>query len=217
MSQINVRKYYPTAILIIFGVFSLLSYYIDIPVVENVASTSRTWVVIISAFMVLLGALNVFRTHVQRTISKRENWLLSGWLIFVFSIMIVIGLLQGTGSPNYKSIYNALYVPLAQSIVGTLGLFLVSAAYRAFKIRSLEGLIFFIGAFLIAIRQASVGPLLWPGFETIGNWVTLWPSIGTMRGVTIGLAIGTVAISLRTLLTWENVGLEEEGAGIGGG
>jgi len=211
-----IRRDLPYTILVVFGTLALLSYYVAIPAIEAVAGTSRTWVVVIGAFAVFLGALNVIRTHAVRAYQKKENWWLSVWLVFIYFSMVIAGLLAGTGSAQYKWMYAAMYTPLAQGVVGTLGLFLVSAAYRAFKIRTSESLVFFLGFFLIAVRQASIGPLLWPGFEIIGNWVTLWPSTGTMRAVTIGLAIGTVALALRTLARYEKIGLEEGGI-VGGG
>jgi len=211
-----IRRDLPYVILAVFGILALLSYYIAIPAIETMAGTSRTWVVVVGAFAVLLGAFNVVRTHIVRAYQKKKDYWLSAWLLFIYFSMIVVGLSAGTGSGQYKWMYGAMYTPLAQGVVGTLGLFLVSAAYRAFKIRTIESLVFFLGFFLIAVRQASIGPLLWPGFETIGNWVTLWPSTGTMRAVTIGLAIGTVALALRTLARYERIGLEE-GAMVGGG
>lgn len=212
MSKILVRQKLPYAVLIVCGVISLFSYYFDVAVISSAASTGRSWVVVVTAFATLLGASNIFRTHSVYTMRKGENWMFSVWLLIVFSLMVIVGLGTGTGSSSYKWLYGALYIPLAQSVVGTLGLFLVSASYRAFRIRNRESLIFFLGAFVIAVRQASIGPLLWPGFEVIGDWMALWPTTGTMRAISIGLAIGGVAVMLRTMLTWEKIGLEEEEA-----
>jgi hypothetical protein len=40
----------------------------------------------------------------------------------------------------------------------------------------------------------------WPGFKTIGDWIFAVPNMATNRAVTIGAALGAIALAVRTLM-----------------
>jgi hypothetical protein len=56
------------------------------------------------------------------------------------------------------------------------------------------------------------GTIIWSGFPEINNWISLYPSTGTSRGITIGIALGTAGVILRTLVGQGRLGRFIKGA-----
>jgi len=110
---------------------------------------------------------------------------------------------------------NYVNLPLISTIMALLGFYITYAAYRAFKIKSLDGIV-----------MMSVAVIVMIGYDPVGNLLTMWlrnthfsllqlPVVAqflkeTMNGsvfrsLNIGIYIATIAISWRI---W--IGLESQ-------
>ena len=114
----------------------------------------------------------------------------------------------------YEILFNGLYQPLQAATFSLLAFYIASAAYRAFRIRSAEAALMMVAAFIVMLGQVPVGrwlthglPNVWPlGFfrlENLGDWVMAWLNTPAQRGITFGIAVGALAMSLRIWLSLE--------------
>ena len=76
----------------------------------------------------------------------------------------------------------------------------MSAAYRTFRVRSWESAVLLIVGLLTILGVVPFGAAIWSGFPNIANWISKFPSTGTARGITIGIALGTAGVIIRTLI-----------------
>jgi hypothetical protein len=53
------------------------------------------------------------------------------------------------------------------------------------------------------LYQAPAGPAFWSGFEAIGDWFKNVPNTAGNRAILIGMAVGMIAVFVRTLLGLE--------------
>jgi len=83
-----------------------------------------------------------------------------------------------------------------------LAFFIASAAFRAFKIRTLESTILLVAGLLVIIGEAPISDLIWPGFSNIQNWIMLIPNTAGQRGILIGAALSIVAFSVRRMIRY---------------
>jgi hypothetical protein len=81
-----------------------------------------------------------------------------------------------------------------------LAFFVVTAAYRAFRVKSFETGLFVIFGILVLLGQVPVGAMLWDQLPVIRDWVLDVPALAGARGILLGVALGTVATGLRVLL-----------------
>ena len=93
-----------------------------------------------------------------------------------------------------------------------LAFFIASAAYRAFRARTLDATLLLLAGIVLMIANAPFGNILWDttlgrlsflpeGFPTIlGDWILIVPGMAAKRAILIGLALGAIAQSLRILL-----------------
>ncbi len=115
--------------------------------------------------------------------------------------------------------------PLAQTVMGLLGFYITYAAYRAFRVQSLEASVMMVSAAIVILGSDAIGG--W--FSAVCNGVfggnpivdlPRWADLdnrvansGMQRGLWIGISIAIVAVSLRTLLGFEKGMIEVRRSG----
>ena len=108
---------------------------------------------------------------------------------------------------------NYVRRPLEATVMALLGFYITYAAYRAFRIRSLEATVMMVSAAIVILGSDSFGGWLTGGHLT--NWADFDNRVlnsGMQRGLLIGIGVAAIAASLRIML-----GLEKGIMGSGQG
>jgi len=146
-------------------------------------------------------------TNIKR---RRGGYINSIALLLCLWVLFILGLAKGNASTEYRWIYNATIVPMEATMFAVIAFFIASAAYRAFRARSIEAVLLLITAFIVMLGNVPIGSAIWSQFPEVKDWILTVPNSGGMRGISLGIYCGTFATSLRILL-----GLER--AHLGGG
>ena len=141
------------------------------------------------------------------------------FLIFL-AVMIVCALkgqtdeAKGTGwKTTFDFLFNAIQAPMGSAVFSMITFYMISAAYRSFKVRSLEAGFLMAAAIVCMVGQMPIGELLASLVPESWKLVQLpWLSskllsvlnAAAYRAVLIGTLIGSVAISLRIWLGLDN-------------
>jgi hypothetical protein len=208
-----------------------------IPIVAFMVSPRATWVhitkdtfeefmVIIYAFALLLGVVNVVQANVKKIERRKPGWpygisLLAG-LIAMGGIGILsaarvgpfqgIGFLPDGGRTPFQWMAEFIFNPLQAAMFALLAFFIASAAFRAFRARNLEATILLVAAAVVMIGRIPLGETLTGGSPFLANateWLMSWPNAAAQRGIMIGAALGAASLSLRVI-----VGIERSFLGI---
>ena len=126
----------------------------------------------------------------------------------------IIALVKEKGIPSDKElkvrhynpfffIYKYVYASMAGTMFSLLAFYVASAAYRAFKAKSLDSGLLLFAAFLVMIGRTSIGEAIWPGFSVIASWIMNIPQNAGQRAIQIGAALGLISSSVRILLGLE--------------
>ena len=119
-----------------------------------------------------------------------------------FEIAARIPLLRTTGidsgSPLFWIFLNALS-PFMATMFSLIGFFIASAAFRAFRARSTEATLLLIAAVIIMLGQTPIGQMLWQGIPDIMVWIFSVPNAAAKRAILFGIAMGSIAFSLRII------------------
>lgn len=185
---------------------------------------------VIGAFTVGLGVYSLGQVHGRNLLRKRPGWG-NSLAFFVSMIAMFVFVLwdhylkqepSATGALPYpKAIYeilfNGLYLPLGAATFSLLAFYIASAAYRAFRVRTLEAGLMMAAAFLVMLGQVPIGSWMthwipttgelgFLGFfrvERLGEWILTWWNAPAQRGIVLGVAVGALAMSLRVWLSLE--------------
>lgn len=82
----------PIGITLIAGFLMLIDYYFraEIPQVVGISTTVQRWAVIIAAFALLIGLINITRIHLNHLMKRtRGQWIFSIWCLFIMYLMII--------------------------------------------------------------------------------------------------------------------------------
>jgi hypothetical protein len=200
------RRDIPLAITFLVGVIAVMDYYTTLKSVTDTFTVIKNWGVVLYAFALGIGAVNLFRVHGRRISERRRaDWPFSAWLLLMIVMFVVVGL--GTGqfetSSQYEWIYNAIYLPIDSTMYASLCFYMSYGAYKILRARNFDAFLLFITAIFVILGNTPLFPATFPVFFHIREWI-FGPIVGgAYRGIRIGIGIGAVVLGIRTL-----VGLE---------
>lgn len=115
-----------------------------------------------------------------------------------------------TGYPSIKAglrwIFNTIYSPLNSTVYALLAFFMITAAYRAFRVKTRNAFIMLVSACAVIIGQIPFSN--WVAqkffgrgelFSDAADWLMTVPGMAAQRAILIGIALGVVYLSLRIL------------------
>ena len=200
----------------VVGGIVLLDFFFRQAGLVTAAREFMNWGVIISAFATGLGAANLLRIHSTRTQRRRGGWEFSVVLLVSMIAYTLLGVIRRSSSAEYQYIFNNLYSPLGATVFSYNAFFMTSAAYRAFRIRSMQATVLLAAALLVMLGNVGVGQAISSHIPAIAGWITRVPTTAGMRGITIGAALGAIGLSLRILAGIERSQFGGTGGGEGG-
>jgi hypothetical protein len=156
---------------------------------------------VVAAFALVLGMVNVLTVHLGKLYGREKGWGYSMVLLGALFFTLAVGFLTGgPASAWVQDLFETVLFPLEATLFSLLAFFVVTAAYRAFRVKSFETGLFVIFGILVLLGQVPVGAMLWDQLPVIRDWVLDVPALAGARGILLGVALGTVATGLRVLL-----------------
>jgi hypothetical protein len=217
------KKTIPLTLIFIAGLLGVISFVIPHPSYQVYDEWIRNDLLrVLSAFAVVLALGSLLRVHFDKIRRKRKNWQFSWLLLIAFGASAVIGLFGGVAADgilptavgsfpfDIQTLYENIVIPLASSMFALLAFFMASAAYRAFRVRSMEATLLLVAAFIVMIGVLPLGYSISKHLPGFVQWILNVPNVAGQRGIVFGIALGVVATSLKIIL-----GIER--AWLGGG
>ncbi len=203
------------------------------PIVGNLAN-------IISAFILGLGVYSLARIHTKRVAKMQKDWFFSIVLLASIGLMMLFGywdwyhrkfndpqgafaLVDNWGLVQYMRdvLFDGLLQVMDAGMFSMIAFFILSAAYRAFRIRSVEATIL-LAAALIMMLSLMGGLVVWwdgridaiggsePGsfvnnlrLSDIAGWLRGNLQTPSIRAIEFGIGIGALSMGLRLWLSLE--------------
>jgi hypothetical protein len=101
-------------------------------------------------------------------------------------------------------IVEGLFNSLGAAMFSLLALYIANAAFKAFRVRSLDSLLMMIAAVLVILGQTFVGLLIAPQFSDIRLWLLEVPNSAAFRAIKFGAAIAGLVMAFRMWLSIES-------------
>lgn len=203
------------------------------PVVVSVSGT-------VTAFMLGLGIFSLLSIHLKRITRRQKDWAFSVVLLAALASMAFFGyadyisrqgpdgtkldLQANWGFVNYGRdlLFDGLLQQMDAAMFSVIAFYILSAAYRAFRVRSVEATILLSTALLVmlslmgavafvwndAVRNMANGNDFLMNFQLteIAGWIRRTFETSSLRGIAFGVGIGALAMGLRIWLSLERTG-----------
>lgn len=178
----------------------------------------------IGSFAVGLGLISLCHLHGRKLARFSQGWENSAAFFVALIAMLVFSFWQmyapsKPGTENfpaavYRVLFDGFLNALGSTTFSLLAFFIVSAAYRAFRVNTLEATLMMITAFLVMLGQVPIGMALTSWLpdhgvlaslrlERINNWILTGINSAAFRGILFGAAVGSLAMALRVWLSLE--------------
>ncbi|MGC9003779.1 MAG: hypothetical protein ACP5KZ_03630 [bacterium] len=174
---------------------------------------------VIGAFAFPLGLVSLAMVHWGNIRRKREGWYFSLVLFLSMLAMAISAFLNyyahlSLAKKIYTCLFDGLYIPLGVAMMSTLAFYIVSAAYRAFRVTNIDALLMMGAAVIVMLGQIPFGMWLtsWLPMqgmvsslriENVSNWFMTVVNMSVQRAIGFGLAIGGIAMALRVWFSLE--------------
>ncbi|MFH1335750.1 MAG: hypothetical protein ABII96_04480 [Candidatus Zixiibacteriota bacterium] len=190
----------PLLIVFLGGLFMAVQYFVPLEASELVYENALDWIIIVGVFAMALGLWSMFRVSVAKIQSKAPAW---GYniitLVGLFG-MILLGLFSGIeeGKP-FMNLFWYIYTPIQATMFSLLAFYIASAAYRAFRARTLVATILLLTAILIMLRLIPLGSISGLN-QTVASWILSVPNMAAKRAIAMGIGLGGIATALKVVL-----------------
>ncbi|MBN1260071.1 MAG: hypothetical protein JXB35_05270 [Anaerolineae bacterium] len=196
------KRILPTAIAISAGILVLLGAFLPIPPLPTMRFIALQWAMILGAFAFMLAFLHLLRVHLVRLGRHGQGWG-SSLLVIVSAVgTLVLVFLQGTEGRWGQLLLTQFIIPGESALLALTAFTLVLTGMRMLRIRPTSGsLLFILVVVVVLVGAIPLGFLPAAGVTSmltgLANWTQRVPATAGMRGLVIGVALGTLLAGLR--------------------
>jgi hypothetical protein len=205
-------KFGPLLMTMIAGLMMVLEWFFDISIVNDAAGSLRTWAIIIEAFALGLGAVNLVILHGRSVYRKQQAWYASVFTLATMFVFAFVGIGMGPQSAPFLRLYDIIIGPAGCTMFSVLCFHIFSAGARCIRVKNLTSLLMTVAALIALVSQLPFGEQHLPAVKAVFDWLMSVVNVSAQRGIIMGAAIGAFAHSIRVL-----AGLERVVVGTGGG
>ena len=159
------KREIPLFLTAVIGAVMILGFFVPHPWVSVPTDFLQQSAVIVVAFGYVLGGANVLRVNLEGIAKRDRDWpyrvvLIAGMLVTMAVGFFVDGpRFQAPGTPSIW-IYNNLFATMNATLYALLAFFIASAAFRAFRIRTLEAGLLAAAALIVMLGRVPLGDFL---------------------------------------------------------
>jgi hypothetical protein len=170
--------------------------------IVSMADGFRTGVATINLIAVFVGTLTLIRNNLYKL--RRAEGFLNQFMVYemlgLFAISAVIGLAYGHQSATYSEFTEYTLTAASTSSIGTYNVWMLYAAYRGLRARTLDGAALLIPAILVMAGSAPWGYINVPALGTLQDFLLTAMTGPVFRAIVLGGGIGSAATAFRTII-----------------
>jgi len=205
------RTQVPLAITFVLGLFMVLDYFVapGQQKVHAVGAAFQSWTTLITAFAFVLGVANIVRINLGKIAKRSPDRPYATMLLFGLGFMLIAGVFGGLEEGSLgNALFSYVFTPMQATMFSLLAFYIGSAAFRAFRIRTLDAGLLAITAVLVMIGRVPLGDMLSnalglqgdASLASVQGWVMNVPNLAAKRAILIGAALGGIATALKIII-----------------
>lgn len=171
------------------------------PLLDGVLIVILKIAIIVAGVALLIGIVNLLTVHWRRVRYKEEKSVYSFVVIAAFLITLLAGILIGPNTLEFNRVITDIQYPIEASLMSLVAVSLAFSSLTLIgrKKRSLFVYLFMISALLFILLQFGIFDTTnSPIIRLIVGFIRSIP-IGGMRGLLIGIALGSLVTGIRIL------------------
>ena len=111
---------------------------------------------------------------------------------------------RATINKMYDFLFDGLFNQLGSAMFALLGVYIAAAAYRAFRVRTLESALMMAAAVVVMLGQISFGKQVYEHMPAIRQWLLEVPNSAAFRAIRLGAGVAGLLLAIRMWLSIES-------------
>lgn len=202
------RQRVPLLLCFLCGIVMIVQFFVPHHFSQVVYKRALDWMLVVGVFALVLGVGSLMHVHYTKIARRTENWPYSILVFVGLIVMSLAGLIKGIQGTLFLWIYGNIQVPLEATMFSLLAFFIASAAYRAFRARTLEATLLLIAGILVMFGNVPIGNAIWASMTSwfpalpsaIKDWILENPNLAARRAIFLGIGLGGISQGLRIIL-----------------
>lgn len=188
-----------TAAVVLVGYF--------VPGMDFLSGIALQWAVILAGFALLVGVINLLSVHWRKLASGKPAGYNSLFLILAFAAtVLIVGLplpgITGPESAAAQWLLHYIQIPVEASLLALLAVTLVVSLVRFMQRRQDSPALLFVATIVVVLLGTA--PIYQLGelslISALRDWLTTVLAAGGVRGLLIGISLGSIAAGIRILM-----------------
>ncbi len=140
---------------------------------------------------------------------NNDRWYAILQLVMI-AIMVILGSLQGSAaSTPLGTMFSSVYVPFTSTMFSILAFYIASAAFRAFRAKTLESAIMLLAATIVMLSKIPIGEHISSYIPMLGEWILDGPGSAGRRAIIFGGYLGSLTMMIRVFFGLERSHLSD--------
>ncbi len=194
------KKKFPVLLAFVLGMVMFIREFVPAKIAQSLYEGFVNWSLVITGFAAVFAIISLLHYHVAKVRKKVPGYGFSVLTLVAYTQILLLGLILGkdAGTPTAWQ-YQFVFVPMQATMFATLAFFIASAAFRAFRARTWEALALLVAGLIVMIGRVPIGEAILPKLGFLAEWIMNNPNMAASRGVTLGVALAQIAISVRII------------------
>jgi len=201
------RRQIPLLLVFLLGTAIVLQEFIPLDFAKAFKEFALDWTIVIGVFAMALGIWSLTKVSMEKVRRRSENWQysivalagLAAMMLFSIWSWATVGIEHALSGYMFVQFFDYVMVPIQATMFSLLAFFIASAAYRAFRARSLLASLLLVAAVIVMLRVVYMGPLSDP-VNVMADWIINVPNLAAKRAILVGVGLGIVATALKVIL-----------------
>jgi hypothetical protein len=225
------KREIPIALTMLCGLLITWSFFSPSPLSQAVNSELLAWALVFFSGAFLLGIANLVRISLKQISAGHPDSIYKIVLLVVLFTYLGIGVAEihqqtlglfgsgeqgvvGIGGAGERAlrdwIYDKMFIPLQATMFSLLAFYIASAAFRAFRARSLESTLLLTAGTVAMLGQVPLGDQLTGGYASRAlAFLMVYVNAAGQTAIIVGATLGVLATGLRIVLGIERSYLSE--------
>lgn len=192
------KRTFPLLLCFVLGILTMVQYFIPHPISQSFYHLTLSWFQGIIALSIIMGLASLIRRHALQ-VKRGRNVVYSTTTLLSLGLMMTLGLFFSREKGSlFQTLYENIFVPLDATMFSLLSFYMASAAYRAFRARTMEATLLLLAAFILIFGMTPFANYI-KGFPEFTQWILNVPNLAQKRGILIGVGLGSSATALKII------------------
>lgn len=197
------KRQLPIFIVFVTGIIMVLQYFVPHAASEFLFTYANDFVIVIGIMALPLGIFSLMSNTVRKAQRDPKERFFSVVTIVGFVAMVLAGLSrENFTAPDslLQRFFQSIVIPCQATLFSMLAFYIASAAYRAFRVRTLLASLLLVTAFVVMLRIVPLPEPLSTWNSDLVRWILAVPNMAAKRAIIIGVGLGAISYSMKIIL-----------------